>query len=637
MIAYVAFEGIYQRILEATRKFIAHGKSEHYRRIILLIIVTLALLFRLIYFQTLTETAFLKIPLMYIKSDMYAFLEWAKAILEGDILGIDTYHPYFEWMQAIALQETWYHWWGGKAIFQQAPLYPYWLAGILGLSNGSIELAVLIQLVLGALHPLVMYCLARRLFNDYAGCIAAALTAFYGPLIFEQGALSRDWISPILEPLALLVLLKAQSDRQWRYWSIAGAVLGLAVLAKETILLFFPFAFIWIFVINRRAINRGFAAACLVVLGLLLVLSPLIIRNALVGAPILSISNRMAEGFIEGNAADGFPLGLFYPPSMRAILERSNGQTFAVIRETIKTYTGNPYRFVELQLLKLRGIADPFEIPNNLNFLYGLEISPILRFTLRYGIIAPLAVVGFLCSLKMWRKHLLIGLFGLATLGSLMSTIILGRYRLILVPVLIVYAASGVTTVAELLWRKRLCMAMAVVALIFGVAAIQHWVLPIPLLREMPYFSVHGPLYSLAARIYATEGKFDHAFEELRRLRIQGERYPAFADQLLSISLHEGDYRVAWAMQLLDEGRPETAREQLALAEVAYADHSHLSRPHYNLGLLYLKFSEPSKTQASFERFLEVEPEGPRADRVRQLLAGLQRPSVWSSSERNVE
>jgi hypothetical protein len=56
---------------------------------------------------------------------------------------------------------------------------------------------------------------------------------------------------------------------------------------------------------------------------------------------------------------------------------------------------------------------------------YGLEIAPILRFTLRYGMIAPLAAVGFLCSLKTWKEHLLIGFFGLATLGSLMSTIIL--------------------------------------------------------------------------------------------------------------------------------------------------------------------------------------------------------------------
>ena len=531
-------------------------------------------------------------------------------------------------MGEIASEETWYRWWGGKEIFQQAPFYPYWLASILSLSNGSIEFVIFVQLVLGGLHPLVMYYLARRAFNELTGLVAAGLTAFYGPFIFTQGTLLRDWIPPLIEPLVLVLLLKAQASGRPRHWCLAGAVLGLAVLTKETILLFCPFALMWVLATNRRACVQVVAGSGFVIVGLSLVLSPLMIRNFLVGAPPLSISNRTAEGFIEGNAADGFPLGLLHPPSMRAILDRSNGQTFAVIKETLKTYAGNPHRFVELQLLKLRGIADPFEIPNNLNFLYGLEISPILRLTLCYGVIAPLAVVGFLCSLKIWRQHLLIGCYGLATLGSLMSTIILGRYRLILVPVLIVYAAVGVATIIDMLRRQQMARAMAALALTLGIVGIQNWLLPIPFLRTMPEFSVDGPTYFLSARLYAADGKFDRAVEELRRLRLQGQRYPNFPEQLRSISLYEGDYRAAWAVQLLDEGRPEAAREQLVLAEATYADHFHLSRPHYNLGILYLRFSELAKTQAFFERFLGVESEGTRADSVRQLLAGLKRPNV---------
>jgi tetratricopeptide (TPR) repeat protein len=74
---------------------------------------------------------------------------------------------------------------------------------------------------------------------------------------------------------------------------------------------------------------------------------------------------------------------------------------------------------------------------------------------------------------------------------------------------------------------------------------------------------------------------------------------------------YEGDYRTAWAMQLLDEGRPQAAREQLVLAEGTYADHFHLSKPHYNLGLLYLRFSELSKTQAHFNASLKLNQKGP--------------------------
>jgi hypothetical protein len=141
------------------------------------------------------------------------------------------------------------------------------------------------------------------------------------------------------------------------------------------------------------------------------------------------------------------------------------------------------------------------------------------------------------------------------------------RYRLVLVPVLIAYAAVGVTTIIEMLRRKQIPRAMAMVALLLCLAGLQNWLVPIPLLWKNPSFSIRGGLYSLSAHIYAAEGKFDQALGELRRLRIQGRQYPNPSDQLRNISLYEGDYRTAWAMQLLDAGRPEAAREQLVLAE----------------------------------------------------------------------
>src|SRR6266508_3177566 len=44
------------------------------------------------------------------------------------------------------------------------------------------------------------------------------------------------------------------------------------------------------------------------------------------------------RGPIEGNAADGFQIGLTHPASMKGILERSDGHLLAVVRETLGTY-----------------------------------------------------------------------------------------------------------------------------------------------------------------------------------------------------------------------------------------------------------------------------------------------------------
>ncbi len=105
---------------------------------ILLVILVLGFLVRLLHFWAITGTAFPRITFIFTESDMYAFWQWAQTILAGDLLGRNTYHPYFDWMKYFAPLETWYRWWGGKQSFQQAPLYPYWVAGLLAVSGNSL-------------------------------------------------------------------------------------------------------------------------------------------------------------------------------------------------------------------------------------------------------------------------------------------------------------------------------------------------------------------------------------------------------------------------------------------------------------------------------------------------------------------
>src|SRR6185436_3236838 len=102
-----------------------------------------------------------------------------------------------------------------------------------------------------------------------------------------------------------------------------------------------------------------------------------------------------------GNAADGDPVGLFLvPKSMKAILYESNGRFLKTVQGTLGTYEGSYRRFLEFQWLKFRGITNPYEIYNNLNFYYGREISPVLRFTLTFGVIFVPGVFGVAFSLS---------------------------------------------------------------------------------------------------------------------------------------------------------------------------------------------------------------------------------------------
>ena len=496
-------------------KAVLHGDSKE-KLPILLIVLLLGLLIRLAHGWTIARTAFLKITFISTNSDPYAFWHWAQTILAGDLLGRETYHPYFTWMKELAPLETWYRWWGGKAIFQQAPLYPYGVAGLLALSYNSLPFVILVQLLLGAVQPLVMFGLARRLYDDdRVGLVAAALTAGYGPFIFHQGTLLRDWLPPLLEPLALLGVLRAGASGGVQGGLLGGAFIGIATLTKESAFVLLPIGILWLVLENRGAVRRAAPPAAALLLGFLLALSPLVARNYLVGVPLFALSNRATEGLIEGNAADTYPVGLHHPLSMKGILERSGGRLGGVIRETLGTYQGDWLGFANIQLLKLRGIADPLEVPNNVGFAYGIEISPVLRFMLRYGGIFPLGVTGFLLSPGARRKRLVMALYGLFTVAGISLAPIMARYRLVLIPVLIVYGAAGLVWLYDAVRTGQKAKGIMGLSLLLSVALVQHVLIPIGKLRDIPYYSVHHADYIFSAQIYASEGRPDRAVAEL--------------------------------------------------------------------------------------------------------------------------
>lgn len=590
---------------------------------LLLAILILGLGVRLVHLWAILGTAFPRILVFFPESDMYTYWQWAQTIVAGDWLGRDTYHPSFEWMQAIAPQEIWYRWWGGKAIFQQAPLYPYLLAGLLTVSGGSLALVSALQLLVGAFHPLVMFWLGRRLFDSRVGLAAAGLTAVYGPFVFHEGTLLRDWLPPILEPLALLALLKARESGRSRDWALAGVALGVTLLTREAMLIFMPVALLWLVCAHRGAAKEAAASMAALLFGFALIVSPLIVRNVLVGAPAVALSNRAGEAFIVGNAADGFPIGLTHPPSMKGILERSGGRLPAVIRETLETYQGDWRRLGHLQLLRLRALADPLEVPNNVSFYYALEISPILRLTLPYGVIFPLGLAGFGLALVLWRRHLLLALYGLSIGVGLAATTIVARYRIVLVPVLIIYAAVGLVRCFEAARARRVVGVISYVALLAGAATLQHLLLPIPVLRDMPAIAIHPPEYFIAADIYATEGRFDRAVAEIARLLTKAKERPSFGELAGDALVYEGNYRVMWASRLLQQGLRQEARQQAERAQAAYSAKPELSYPFFNLGFLYLKLGETARARAFFERFLALEPDGATAERVHRILRDL--------------
>jgi tetratricopeptide (TPR) repeat protein len=619
---------------DATKMWRSHegdaysGMAETRVRKALIAIVALAVLVRLLHFWAISGTALPKLHTV-VESDMRAYWEWANRTLDGDLLGRDTYQAYTKYMQLVAPLDTWYRWWGGKEIFRTAPLYPYLVAGLLWLFGRSLLIVLLAQLLVGALQPVVMFTLTRRLFDARAGLLAAVLTALYGPFIFYQGVLLRDWLPPILEPLALLALVTATQCDRARSWLAAGAALGLALVTKETVLFFLALVGLWLVWEYRSERRRAVKIGAWLLAGLLVVLSPVVIRNAIVGAPPFALSNRAISSFVTGNAADSVPVGWApVPATMKRVLERSDGKLLAVIRETLRTYEGNYSAFLYKQLLKLGGLVDAYEqTGEGVSFYYGLEISPVLRFTIRYAVVFPLGVAGLLLSLSAPRRHRLVHLYLAATLGALLFSMVQERYRLMLVPVLILYGAAFLVWLADAIRGRHVGRVVAALGVVLAVLLLQQVALPV-LKRSMGYGKGPGwgRQFLAAARVYEAEGRLDRAVEEIVRLRARSRQDARLASLNQTAALLEGEYRIKRAKQLLEAGRRDEAAREAELAEEALGEQGGQAGGHYDLALLYLKLGDHSRARRLLRRSVELAPNPSEAEKARQLLAELGDP-----------
>ncbi len=174
---------------------------------------------------------------------------------------------------------------GGSApTAYRPPLYPFLLAVALW-GPGTWGIAVL-HLVLGLGTVLLTWRLGSRLGFETAGRWAAVLIAF-DPLLVQYSAQPMtETLCAFLAVLALFLMVPMPAS--FRQGILLGVVLGLCILSRPTFLAFAGLAFVvWVFRFRRVVEVMGFA-----LLGMLLTVSPWMIRNAIVfGEPRIATTH----------------------------------------------------------------------------------------------------------------------------------------------------------------------------------------------------------------------------------------------------------------------------------------------------------------------------------------------------------
>jgi len=212
-----------------------------------------------------------------------------------------------------------------------SPGLPLFVAGIYQVTGGVHErLARIILAVIGALAPLFAYLLARRLAQPLdvgnpegdkglrvagrsvvAGLIAALAVAIYPATIEYTGMLMTEPLAATLLVGAMLgILWAADGASTWR-WLVPGLTLGALALVRPEYLAIGLLLAALVFLRQRLHMpwKRALVAAAIVVLGIVVVVAPWTVRNAIALDRFVTVSTGGGQVLYAGTylPSDGNP------------------------------------------------------------------------------------------------------------------------------------------------------------------------------------------------------------------------------------------------------------------------------------------------------------------------------------------
>jgi len=581
-------------------------------------VIAVAVAVRVAYFLTVHKELWFTHPII----DSLNYHEWALNILRGDILGHD--------------------------VFVHSPLYAFFLAAIYALVGPVPTLAAAVQLGLGALTCGLLFLLGRRLFSRWVGILAGLSQALYGIAFFHEGTLLTVVLIHLLNILLLLAAYWAASQKHWRAWVLPGVLLGLSVLTRPNILIFFFVLALWIWMLARQGGPkpwlRAFAVPAAVVgISMFVVILPATIRNYVVLHEFMLTVGHGGLNFYIGNNRQSLgyhrpvkELGLSATRQVmifRKEAEKRLGRPLTYsessrfwFREAWREIENDPAHWQRLLIDKLLLLLNYYEYTTSLNYYAIRAITPFLKLPwLPFGVLAPLALLGMVLARRRWRELLLLYGLVLVYAFSNLSMLVSSEYRFGLMPAFFLFAGLGLETLARRLWARQwheLWLPVTFLAIFSVVCNLDvigqegrdyHLATAHSnfggLLARLEYYQQASEEYGMAKDILSYEPSHKSWLAQLQgdMLMKAGNFVPALAalHEAYSLAPEDADVANSYANALTANGNFDEAVE-IRKEAIRLAPHS--SQYQMNLGITYLWAKQDREAEKAFAAALALEP-----------------------------
>jgi hypothetical protein len=220
-----------------------------------------------------------------------------------------------------------------------SPGLPLLVSTIYRASGGIHErLARIVLALIAALAVPLTFLIGRRLSGPTAGLIGAAAVAVYPALLEYGGMLMSEPLATTLLAGAVLAMLWADDGERLRRWVLPGALLGALALTRPEYL---GVAIVLAAVVFVRGIGaewrRSLGQAAVLALGVVLVVLPWTVRNAILLDRLIPISTGGGQVLFAGSY---IPSGGNPERVGREVLERHPGLTRTLAAGYVKPGAG---------------------------------------------------------------------------------------------------------------------------------------------------------------------------------------------------------------------------------------------------------------------------------------------------------
>jgi 4-amino-4-deoxy-L-arabinose transferase-like glycosyltransferase len=472
-------------------------------RAVVAILFSIALILRLLHLREIA----IHDPFYTIASvDGAIYDAWAREILSGD--------------------------WLGEGVLFLGPLYPTFMATVYALFGTSLPALKGVQALIGAGACVLVWGVARELFDRRVAALAGAVAALYKMHIFYGATVM---IVNLQVPLVLGLVwasLRALRQPSFKGWALCGLLLGLSALARQTVLLMAPILALWILfgMKGSYSFRRRFAFGTTFGVVILSLVLPFTVKNYVAGDDLVLLNSTGGANFYMGNreGADGTwqlpPLGarvrVDNPRAMRKAFaeaaEKATGESLKPsevssywMARGLEEVRADPLRWLRLEARKLGLFFNAVEVWNN----RSIEVSKIFSWVLRaplpgFVIVVPLGLIGLVLTAGRWRELIPVHAAVFAYLLSALLFFVLSRYRL---PGIILFIPFAAFACFEGIDRLRSGRAVSV-----GLAFLA-WVglLGLTLLPLDPGHRMHMAHYNVGNKYRELE-RWDEAIEAYR-------------------------------------------------------------------------------------------------------------------------